>query len=298
MSTNQRATCREYKRAMLDRFMCYRSTRFGNRDDLFDPRRHHVFQRDNAHYNLFDPALDRWLPHVRRHRWFTSMGSSQALAVSVFGLVLDRGDLSLLCEVLDELGLLLPGFVPAGEPEFDYKVKSLHEPRPTQVDLFLPGQSGNIAIECKLWEDRLSPCSQVPEDCNGSYAQHCTLTENGTKYWQYIPQLFTWRANLEYKPCPIWKPYQLVRNVLAAAVDPKTGNVWGNSMAVLVHDANNPACGSGGLIDEEYRAVEDALQGLATLKRTTWQAVAGVLLAKGGYEDLLAWLEEKYRITA
>ena len=142
----------------------------------------------------------------------------------------------------------MPGFVPADEPEFDYKVTTLHEPRPTQVDLFLPGQHGHVAVECKLWEDRLSPCSQVPNKCNGSYAsqpgrapgQRCALTKKKIAYWQYIPQLFTWRADEDYSTCPIWKPYQLVRNVLAAAVDPSRDEVWGQSVTVLVYDANNP----------------------------------------------------------
>lgn len=116
-------------------------------------------------------------------------------------------------------------------------------------------------------------------------------------YWDYIPQLFRWRADLDHSPCPIWKPYQLVRNVLAAAMDPEREQIWGKPVAVLIHDANNPAFASGGKADDQFQAVQAALQGLATLKRTTWQAIAGVLLEWGGYEDLIAWLDEKYGIT-
>jgi hypothetical protein len=274
---------------------------------MFDPRRDHVFQAEFASFNLFKLELDRLLPKNRRHRWFGSMGSSQALAVSVFGTVLKRGDLLLLAQIPDEHGRsLLPGFELAGQPEFDYSVTTLNESRPTQVDLFLPGQRGHVAVECKLWERELTPCSQVAShQCNGGYAhqagwapgQRCALTEKGILYWHYIPQLFKWPADQDHFPCPIWKPYQLVRNLLAAAVDPERGQVWGEPVAVLAYDANNPAFAPGGKVDEQFRTVQAALQGPAVLKRTTWQAMAKVLSEKGGYEDLLVWLEEKYGIT-
>jgi hypothetical protein len=298
----------DYKQAMLRRFSVYRRRHYPIESDAFDPRRHHVFKAELASLNLFKPELGRLLPQDRRHRWFGSMGSSQALAVSVFGTTIQRGDLPLLAQVPDEHGRpLLPGFELAGHPEFDYRVTSLNEPRPTQVDLFLPGQGGHVAVECKLWERELAPCSQVAShQCNGDYAhqagrapgQRCALTEKGILYWHYIPQLFKWPAGQDHFPCPIWKPYQLVRNLLAAAVDPDRGQVWGEPVAVLVYDANNPAFAPGGKVDEQFRVVGAALQGPATLKRTTWQAMAKVLSEKGGYEDLLAWLEEKYGITA
>jgi len=300
-------TYNDYKQAMLRRFIAHRRKHYPLEDDLFDPGRWYVFKTEHAFCNLLTSGLDRLLPKDRRHRWFGSMGSSQALAVSVFGTMMKRGGLSLLNEVPDEHGLpLLPGFVLVGQPEFDYRVTTLNEPRPTQVDLFLPGREGHVAIECKLWEDRLSPCWQVTShQCNSSYAyqvgrspgQRCTLTEKGIAYWRYIPQLFHWQAYIDHPICPIWKPYQLVRNVLAAAVDPERGQIWGQPVAILVFDANNPALALGGKIDEQFQAVQAALQGPATLKRTTWQAIAGVLLERGGYEDLTAWLDEKYGIT-
>jgi hypothetical protein len=297
----------DYKQTMLRRFIAYRRKHYPLEYDLFDPHRQHVFKTEHAFCNLFTPGLDRLLPKDRRHRWFGSMGSSQAPAVSVFGTMMKRGGLSLLNEIPDEHSRpLLPGFVLAGQPEFDYRVTTLNEPRPTQVDLFLPGQHGHMAIECKLWERKLSPCSQVAtHQCNGDYApqpgrapeRRCALTEKGIAYWDYIPQLFRWRADLDHFPCPIWKPYQLVRNVLAAAMDPETGQIWGQPVAVLVYDASNPTLASGGKMDDQFQVVQAALQGPATLKRTTWQVIAGVLRERGGYEDLIAWLDEKYGIT-
>lgn len=297
----------DYKQAMRRRFIAYRKKHYPIEYDLFDPRRQHVFKTEYAFRNLFTSGLDRLLPKDRRHRWFGSMGSSQALAVSVFGTMIKRDGLSLLNEVPDEHNHpLLPGFTLADQPEFDYQVTTLNEPRPTQVDLFLPGQRGHVAVECKLWERELSPCSQVATyQCNGNYAsqpgcapgQRCALTEKGIAYWHYIPQLFRWRADLDHFPCPIWKPYQLVRNLLAAAVNPETGQIWGQPVAILVYDANNPAFTLDEKIDGHFQAVQAALQGPATLRRTTWQAIVGVLLERSGYEDLITWLDEKYGIT-
>ncbi len=299
-------TYNDYKREMLRRFIAYRRRHYPIESDMFDPRRDHVFKPEFASLNLFKPRLDRLLLQDRRHRWFRSMGSSQALAVSVFGTVLKRGDLVLLAQVPDEGGRpLLLGFELADQPEFDYRVTSLNEPRPTQVDLFLPGRQGHVAVECKLWERELAPCSQVAtHQCNGNYVfqagqtpgQRCALTEKGIAYWNYIPQLFRWPADRDHVPCPIRKPYQLVRNVLAAAVDPERGQIWGQPVAVLVYDANNPASAPGGKVDEGFRTVQAALQGPAVLKRITWQAIARVLSEKSGYDDLLEWLEDKYEI--
>lgn len=303
----KRVSYNDYKQAMLHRFIAYRRRHYPLQEDMFDPRHWHVFTSDFAFCNLFHHKLDRLLPKDRRHRWFGSMGSSQALAVSVFGTMIRHDDLMLLTEVPDDDGRpLLPNFVAAGDPEFDYRVMVLDEPRPTQVDLFLPGRNGHVAIECKFWERELSPCSQVTtHQCTGDYApqpgrapgQRCALTEKGIAYWHYIPQLFHWRNDLDHQPCPIWKPYQLVRNVLAAAVDPEQREVRGQPAAVLVYDANNPAFAPGGKIDEQFKTVQAALLGPATLRRTTWQVIATILAGQGRYDDLLAWVDEKYGIT-
>ena len=296
----------KYKKDLLNRFKAYRIRHFTHQDDLFIERYNHVFKSKYAKYNLSNSDLDELLPRGRRHRWFGSMGSSQALAVSVFGIIKKRDNLWLLTEVIDDNGYpLLPGFIPDGEPEFDYKVPTLNEPSQTQVDFFMPGRNGNVAIECKLWEPRLGTCSQVSKKkCNGNYAEQsgrkhgerCYLTEKGITYWDYIPGLFKWRADKDHTTCPIWKPYQLVRNVLAASIDPNTGEVWGQPTAVLIYDARNPVFAPGGKADELFREVNEALDGPASLKRTTWQSIAAVLLEHEGYDRLLTWLDDKYGI--
>lgn len=293
-----------YRDALLTRFKSYREQYFAKQDELFHDAYAHVFRKQYANFNLFNPQQGIHIPVKRRHRWFHSMFSSQALTVSVFSTLMQRQDLHLLNDVQDDEGDSLLRFVLDGTPVFDYAVKMLNEPTPTRVDFFLPGKNGNIAIECKLAEREFGACSQVRTGrCNGNYAEQpgrkrgerCYLTEIGVDYWKHIPKLFSWKKEDEYAPCPIWKPYQLVRNVLAAAIS-SSKQVWGQPIAVLLYDARNPVFTGGGEADELFKGVQRALDGLVALKRTTWQAIASVLLKHGGYDDLLTWLDEKYGI--
>ena len=201
--------------------------------------------------------------------------------------------------------------MPTDDRELEHRVTALREPRPTQVDLILRAQPGDVAIECKLWEGSLSPCSQIRKrdgkgpPCDGRYAhqagrktgERCALTEKGIRYWEYIPHLFHRSADRDYGPCPICAPYQLVRNVLAAAVDEDTRRVNSQWEAILLCDARNPATAPGGRIHNQYRDVRAALRRPTALRRATWQALAGALRARGGYDDLLAWLDDKYGIV-
>ena len=140
------------------------------------------------------------------------MGGSQALTVSVFGTIKRRGDLQLLTEILDSSERpLLPNFELDFQPKFDYEIRKLQEPTPTRVDFYIPCRSGNVAIECKLWETELGPCSRVASGkCDGNYAQHigarsgerCNLTKRGVAYCRHIPRLFRWSATIDHCPCP------------------------------------------------------------------------------------------------
>lgn len=233
------------------------------------------------------------------------MASSQALTISVFGTIMQRDDLYLLNSIRDDNGEPLLHFELKGKPEFDYKVNYLNEPTPTQVDFFIPSIEGNIAIECKLAENEFGPCSQVTNGkCDGNYSEkpeldygeRCYLSKIGVDYWKHIPHLFRWKNNADYSPCPIRKPYQLIRTVLAAAVSPDTQQVWGQPVAVLVYDARNPVFMPGGEVDGLFRNVKEAFDGPAAVKRTTWQSIAGILSEHSGYNDLLTWLNEKFGI--
>lgn len=291
-------TYNDYLRQMRHRFIDYRRAHYPLEHELFDPRHDYVFRAEYAYCNLFEWDLEKLLPPGRRHVWFRSMTSSQALAVSVFGTVLRRGDLSLLANLPDESKRpLVPGFLLAGQPVFDYPISTLNERTPTSVDLFLSAKGGHVAIECKLMEREVGSCSRVPRFCDGNYVpSECWLTRRGMAYWQHIPKLFAWDAQWLQAPCPLRRPYQLVRTLLAAAID-EQGNVHGTPTALLVYDGNNPFFADGREA-ELFHAVQAAVRPAAALKRISWQAIARALQARGGYETLVSYLDEKYGIAA
>lgn len=292
------ATYNDYRPQMRRRFIAYRRVHYPLEHELFDPRREYVFKPEYDFCNLFEMTLDKLLARDRRHRWFRSMASSQALAVSVFGTMLKRGDLLLLADMPDENGQpLLLDSVLAGEPCFDYQVTTLNEPTPTSVDLFLPGRNGHVAIECKLMEREVGPCSRVPKFCDGDYVPgECWLTQRGVAYWKHIPKLFIWDAHRPQHPCPIRRPYQLVRTLLAAAID-EQGQVYGRPTGLLVYEANNPFFADGQEADL-FHKVQAVVKQPTTLKRISWQTIARALETQGRYRDLLDYLEEKYGIVA
>ncbi len=73
-------------------------------------------------------------------------------------------------------------------------------------------------------------------------------------------------------------------------------HVWGNPVAILVYDANNPAFVPEGRIAKQFWAVQTALREEAVLKRATWQSIVKVLQEQGDYEALTTGLGEKYGI--
>jgi len=132
------------------------------------------------------------------------------------------------------------------------KITYLGEPRSTRLDAFLSGEH-QVAIECKFTEFDVGPCSHPrqkkgsSEFCDGSFMrqagrnERCSLTETGILYWKYVSLLFRWENTVDMNPCPLYRNYQLVRNVLAACVRPD-GNVSpANSRVVLLYDDRNPA---------------------------------------------------------
>lgn len=226
-----------------------------------------VFQKMHAQRNLLlDPHLGFFkhrkikslIPNTERHRWFRSMSSSQAFAQSFFGNLIQLGEIDSLTELTDEDGLPLLGSWVGWKRDvyLEYSVGWLGEPRPTSLDVFFSGRY-NVAVECKLTEDDVGRCSRPELDydnkyyCQGKYAFQqgretpCPLTEVGVKYWEYIPSIFKWQ-NEYHDPCPLRKPYQLVRNVLAAVVRSDSKIKMENGHALLLYDERNPAFKPGG----------------------------------------------------
>ncbi len=273
-----------------------------------------VFLKEKADWNvLFKPGeseerrsrILQEIPDTERHRWFRSMKSSQAIAQTVFGTLKVYGALKDLAEMHDETGLPLFGDAEV-TPEnctMEYHVDYLGEPRSTSVDLFISGNY-RVAIECKLTEEKVGPCSRpglLPKDsnyerhyCDGTYTRQrgrearCTLTEIGVHYWDYIPQLFHWDADRDHSPCPVRINYQLVRNILAATVRSDQGVVADRGHVLLVYDERNQEFREGGAGFQAFAETGQALHNPDLLRRCSWQRIMAYLRSNGR----MAWLAD------
>ncbi len=319
-----------YRDQLYARFWCYREQEFAGADSLFDPQyqpghQPPVFKREHAHRNVLirpgaspEEANAVWaeISEGRRHRWFASMSSSQALAQSVFANLKRYDKLELLAGLRGEDGLpLFPRSVLQNSWigdyfRLEYQVDYLGERRATSVDLMLGGQY-RVAVECKLSEPDVGACSRPalkPTDsnyendyCDGSYTrQHgrrdrCSLTEAGRLYWRYIPKLFTWPYDADTRPCPLLATYQLVRTILAACVRPG-GDVDQAAHAVLLYDRRNPEFAEGGRGFVAYQSVRTALKNPALLKRGTWQNLVDCLRQDKELDWLTSGLRDKYGV--
>ena len=280
-----------------------------------------VFHTQAADFNvLMAPDISREdrkrllddIPFRERHRWFRSMTSSQALALSVYGNLKLYGIMSLLNELHDEDGTPIFGTEAITSENFkmEHKVDSLGDPRPTSLDALITGKHP-VAIECKLMESEVGSCSRPrlterdsnydKDFCNGTYTvqrnrtSRCSLTEIGVEYWDYVTRVFKWESDVDLAPCPLRSNYQLVRNLLAVSV-PSDAMPSATGHVVLVYDERNPAFLDGGKGDAAYKQTRNALQESDRLKRCSWQQIVRLIRGKQCLTWLTDQLEEKYGI--
>jgi hypothetical protein len=167
-----------------------------------------------------------------------TLHSSQALAIDVFGTlkVADPGDRdAILDRIAERLGL--PGGGPwTVELEWRDRANRMRENvrSRTQVDARAESPRALIAFECKFTEADGGPCSQVKPirdgphrgvtQCDGNYRMQvnpvsrkearCALSAKGIRYWEFIPEIFDYRDDQDYQPCPFRGPwYQWMRNL-------------------------------------------------------------------------------------
>lgn len=308
-----------YRDDMVTRFWKYHNETFRGRMELFErpempDGRPPVFLKPADGFNVITAPdisrddhrhLMREIPLRERHRWFRSMSSSQAIALSVFGNLKMHGCLNLLNELRDEHGHAIFGEDPIAPNNFrmEYKVDSLGEPRPTSIDALIMGRHA-IAIECKLMEAEVGSCSRPRlkkkesnyerDHCDGTYTvqrereKRCSLTEIEVKYWDHVPRVFKWVADGDHRPCPLRANYQLVRNLLSVSV-PSKALPSGDGHVVLVYDDRNPAFQKGGRGYAAYEETRCALRDRERLKRCSWQKIVQVVRA----EKRLAWLADQ-----
>lgn len=194
--------------------------------------------------NLFPrarPAVEPWDDfrwHSDRHnRCDTDREhASQALAIDVFGTLKvanQRDRDTVLGRLAERLGLPTPG--PWGvELEWIDPVNRMGETRSrTQIDAVARSPTCLVFFECKFTEDG-GPCSQTRAlssgankgivQCNGNHevqtnpvndvTARCALAGKGIRYWEVIPQVFDYRNDTDYRPCPFAGPwFQWMRNL-------------------------------------------------------------------------------------
>ncbi len=314
-----------YKEDMVSRFWKYQEKCFPNwkkyfeRAKAFDSRAP-VFLKHTADYNvLVEPDISKEkskqllneVPIHKRHLWFRSMSSSQAIAQSVFGNLKIYDRLSYLNELTDDAGESLFGNAVLKNENtiLEYDINYLGEPRKTNIDVFIIGDC-QVAIECKLTEEEVGTCSRprltkrdsnyLKDYCNGTYTrqrnrnERCSLTEIGVLYWKYIPKLFKQESNIDHEPCLLYKNYQLVRNVLSACVRPDGSVDPGNGHVVLIYDERNPAFQRGGKGFIAFEETRKTLKEASLLKKCSWQKIANLIRSKKDLNWLTEQLQEKY----
>lgn len=315
-----------YREDMVARFWKYHKEAFWDQPGIFEhPEmlngRPPVFLSESVEFNvLAAPDISKEerglllgeIPIRERHRWFGSMKSSQAIALSVFGNLKIYNLLGLLNEITDKQGRPIFGDEAITPENFrmEYKVDSLGEPRPTSLDALITGKHP-VAIECKLTEPDVGGCSRPnltisdlnyeKDFCDGTYkvqkgrTSRCSLTEIGVKYWGLVPHVLKWPADADLTPCPLRANYQLVRNLMAVSV-PSKAMPSGAGHVVLVYDERNPAFQEGGKGHIAYEETRGALLEPNMMKKCSWQRIAKAIQG----EKRLAWLsvqmEAKYGI--
>ncbi len=246
------------------------------------------------------------IPRYERHKWFRSMNSSQALAQSVFGNLAIHGYLESLSDLLDDEGGALFCTAQLNSENFcmEHKVSYLGEPQPTSLDGYFDG-AYRVALECKFTESEVGSCSHVrlkpghPTWCDGNYSlkdgvHRCPLTATGVKYWRYVPEWFNWKYDGDISPCPLFRNYQLVRNLLAIGVQMDGSVSLDNGHAVLVYDQRNPAFQEQGKGYRAYHETKSALKNPAMLRKSSWQNITTFLRINSILPWLTNELEKKY----
>ena len=144
-------TYKEYRRELIRKQWAYTSEEFAGAEAIFDRAtptqdRPPVFEKSSASRNIITPtglgpsiarSLRQMIPPKKRHRWFRSMSSSQALTQSVFGALSVMGKEYLLEGLETEEGDKPFVAGKAGRPtiELEVGVDHLGEPRPTSLDV-------------------------------------------------------------------------------------------------------------------------------------------------------------------
>lgn len=298
---------------LTGRLWDYRALRFADRDELFDRRlggapgsRPPVFNRESGDRNVVvstEPAraaaVRALIPIKKRHRWFRSMKSSQALALSIFGNLKILGHADVL-EAVKSDGNGGPAFgsgpIRSESIVLEHDADLPGERTSTSVDVLIGGDS-TVCVECKLSESEVGRCSRplLPPGSKRHCAGANALASNGlrcplaprVKYWDEVPnfvQMDRWRGRRE---CPMFEPYQLIRNILAANRPQRP-----RGHALLIYDARNPAFRPAK--NATFEVLQADLLDPSVLRRCSWQSILAAMMDRQELQGLVQEVGLKY----
>lgn len=176
--------------------------------------------------------------------------------------------------------------------EFEYPVGFglLNEvPRTTDVDFFVSGPRGVLALESKFMEGGMGSCS-----CFGRAEGRCEKRVLARPYWKVAQEIFTLPAPQPAKPCALSLSYQLVRNT--AAVLEMSGLRERAAFGVM-YDERNPYFSGAGTWPGWARVINNLTNDIVTLRAVSWQDIIRVLTRRGRSE-VFKWAEEKHGLVA
>jgi hypothetical protein len=316
-----------YRNGLWRTFADHRKTAFPDGAGLIEDRGADgnaptVFKHVHANRNIMVPpnatpatieSIQGAIAPADRHKWFASMGSSQALCQSVFGGLHATGNVGALAGLLTEDGrVAFDEHADDLDVKLEHKVNTLNEPRQTSIDAYFFG-SRRIAVEVKFAESEFGTCSRPrikPTDsnyardyCDGSFtvqrgrSERCSLTSQKILYWQYIPKLLNWSGDSDFTACPLSRSYQLVRNLLAATVNADGSLELQCAHVLVIYDNRNPAFAPDGVAQAQWTSTIGALRFPHMLRKVSWQNLADHLAAVADLRWLVEGLRSKYGIV-
>jgi len=230
------------------------------------------------------------VPETSRHKHARSGGSSQTLAVGLLGPP------ALYDEHLQWLFEPKGVFPRLKEPlgwEFEYPVGFglLNElPRTTDIDFFVCGADGVIAVEAKFTEQGMGTCS-----CKKRATGDCDERVKARPYWKVAREVFGLSGPNPPTPCQLSFAYQAVRNT--AAVLEMTGLRKVAAFGIL-YDARNPYfAGVPGGWPGWAQVLRETRSEQVVFRAQSWQELIP-LLPERGRQAVFEWAAQKHGLVA